>query len=381
LSEIDIVPVKSRRALNEFVGFPYRLHRGDPQWIPQLRVEVKKLLSPKKNPFFEHAEAQYFLARRAGKTVGRIAAFSNRRHNETFDDRVGFFGFFECVDDPETARALFDEAAAWLRSRDLNVLRGPISFTMSTDEVGLLVDGFDTPPAIMTPHNPRYYVRLVEGAGFDKAKDLVSYQSTEAHLDFNGPLIQRLRQGAALLEKRYGLTTRSVDFSRFDAEVALIKELYNKAWESNWGFVPLTEREIDHIAAQLKPIADPDILPFVLKDGKPIGFAVVIPDLNVALKSNPSGRLFPGILKILRAARRISRVRIMLLGTLPEWRRKGIDALLYRHIWDKGYPKGYHWGEAGWILEDNGSMNNALLKMGFEPYKRYRIFERPIRSR
>jgi GNAT superfamily N-acetyltransferase len=144
--------------------------------------------------------------------------------------------------------------------------------------------------------------------------------------------------------------------------------------------VPLTEREIDHVAAQLKPIADPDILPFVLKDGKPIGFAVVIPDLNVALKTNPSGRLFPGILKILWAARRISRVRIMLLGTLPEWRRKGIDALLYRHIWDKGYPKGYHWGEAGWILEDNGPMNNALLKMGFEPYKRYRVYERPIRS-
>jgi GNAT superfamily N-acetyltransferase len=338
VKSVEIVACRSRSHLNEFVGLPYRLHRKDPLWAPQLRMEVKKLLLPKKNPFFDHAEAQYFVARRSGRAVGRIASFRNHRHNEVHEDRVGFFGFFECADDVEAANALFDAAANWLRQRELNVIRGPISFTLETGEAGLLVEGFETPPVVMTPYNPRYYVDLVEQYGFTKAQDLISYQSTEAHLDFDGPLIKRLRQGADLLEKRYGLKTRSIDFSRFDAEIALIKELYNKAWEQNWGFVPLTDREIDHIAAQLKPIADPDIVPFIFKDDRPIGFAVAIPDLNPALKKNPSGRLLPGILKVLWAARRISRVRIMLLGTLPEWRRKGIDAVLYRHIWDMGYP-------------------------------------------
>jgi hypothetical protein len=307
VKSIEIVTCRSRRLLNEFIGLPYRLHGKDPLWVPQLRMEVKKLLLPKKNPFFEHAEAKYFVARRDGRTVGRIAAFQNQRHNDVHEDRVGFFGFFACVDDVAIAHALLDAAAAWLRPRNLNVIRGPISFTLETGEVGLLVKGFETPPVLMTPYNPRYYVDLIERCGFAKAQEMISYQSTEAHLDFEGPLIARLRQGADLLEKRYGLVTRSIDFSRFDAEIALIKELYNKAWEQNWGFVPLTDREIDHIAAQLKPIADPDIVPFIFKDGKPIGFAVAVPDLNPALKNNPSGRLFPGILRILWAARRISR--------------------------------------------------------------------------
>jgi len=377
MAGVTVVPVETRRDLRDFIGLPYRLYRRDPLWVPALRRDVAATLSPTKNPFFQHAEARYFLARRAQSVVGRIAAVHNRAHNDFHGDKVGFFGFFECVDDDEAAAALFDTAAGWLRVRGLEVMRGPASFS-TNDEAGLLVDGFDTPPVLMMPFNPPRYATHVERAGFAKAKDLLVYQSTPAHLDMQGPLVRRLQQHASVLARRYGITIRTLDMQRFDEELMLIKEVYNQAWERNWGFVPLDEREIDHVAAQLKPIVVPDLVPFAMRGGRPIGFGVALPDLNVALKANPSGRLFPGLIKILWAARRIRRVRILLLGVLPEWRNRGLDALLYKELWERGYARGYRWGEAGWILEDNAAMNNALARMGFEVYKTYRLYDRPL---
>jgi GNAT superfamily N-acetyltransferase len=374
---VTVVSVETRRDLQEFIGLPYRLYRGDPLWVPPLRRDVAATLSAKKNPFFHHAEARYFLARRAKSVVGRVAAVHNRAHNEFHDDKVGFFGFFECVDDDEVARPLLAAAADWLRARGLEVMRGPASFS-TNDEVGLLVDGFETPPALMMPFNPPRYGTHIERAGFAKAKDLLVYQSTPAHVDMQGPLVRRLQQRASILARRYGITIRTLDMKRFDDDLMLIKEVYNQAWERNWGFVPMDEREIDHLAAQLKPIIVPDLVPFAMRGGRPIGFAVALPDLNVALKANPSGRLFPGLIKIMWAARRITRVRILLLGVLPEWRKRGLDALLYKELWERGYARGYRWGEAGWILEDNTSMNNALTRMGFEVYKTYRLYDGPL---
>jgi GNAT superfamily N-acetyltransferase len=371
MSSVEVVRVQSGGELNEFIAFPYRLHRRDPLWVPQLRRDVKALLSPAKNPFFHQAEAAYFLARAGGETVGRIAAIENRAHNTFHEDRVGFFGFFETIDQAEVAQALFTTAGGWLRERKLDTLRGPTSFS-TNDEAGLLVDGFETPPVLMMPHNPRYYVKLIEEAGFVKAKDLLVYQS------MHNELPPRLIEGAQLLQKRYRITLRAIQRSRFEEEVALIKELYNRAWERNWGFVPLTERELDYLAAQLKPIMVPDLVVFAFRDNEPIGFAVALPDLNVALKKNPSGRMFPGILKILWAARKISRLRILLLGTVPEWRGKGVDALMYKWIWEHGNAKGFNWGEAGWILEDNSAMRNGMLRLGFEVYKTYRLYDRPL---
>jgi GNAT superfamily N-acetyltransferase len=333
---------------------------------------VKTLLSPTRNPFFDNAEAQYFLARREGKTVGRIAAIHNRAHNAFHQDRVGFFGFFESIDDQDVANALFDAAADWLRARKLDVLRGPASFSTNS-EVGLLVDGFDTPPTLMMSHNPRYYVPLVHGAGFAKAKDLLVFQSTQ-----HERLPERLVKGAALLARRYQISVRQVNLARFDQELLVVKDLYRQAWERNWGFVPMTEREMDHLAAQMRSIIVPELICFAERHGKPIGFAVALPDLNVALKKNPSGRLFPGILKILWAARKIDRTRILLLGTIPEWRGRGVDALLYKHIWERGVAKGFRWGEAGWILEDNVPMKNGLANLGFQVYKTYRMYDRPL---
>jgi len=230
---------------------------------------------------------------------------------------------------------------------------------------------FRDPTFSQVPIAP-YYAGLIEGWGFQKAKDLLAFQTTDDQLP------SRLVEGTALLTRRYKIGLRQLDLKRFPAEVETVKRLYNASWEKNWGFIPMTDAEIDHLAKQLKPVVVPEMVLFAEKAGVPVGFAIALPDLNVALKKNPSGRLFPGILKTLWAARKLTRIRVVLLGTLPEWRGKGIDALLYRGIWENGYAKGYRWAEAGWILEDNFPMRNGLEHMGFEAYKTYRLYDRAL---
>ena len=337
------------------------------------------LLSRTKNPFFEHAEAEYFLAERGDRVVGRIAAIANRLHNETHDDRVGFFGFFEAEDDSAVADALFEAAAAWLRARGFDTMRGPASFSVN-DECGLLVAGFDTPPALMMPHNPRYYAALIEGAGFTKAKDLLVYQGGDRTFRAYDPVPERLERAVTIMRERMGITIRPLNMKDFPAEVERIKAIYNAAWEKNWGFVPMTDHEIDHLAHQFKPVVVADIVPFAEKDGKVVGFGLALPDLNTVFRGNRSGRMSPVVLKLLWALKRetIRRARIPLLGILPEYRGKGLDAVLYHWIWTRAAQHGMYWGEAGWILEDNPAMNAGLLKMRFEVYKTYRLYDRPV---
>jgi GNAT superfamily N-acetyltransferase len=341
-------------------------------------MDVRNLLDRRKNPFFDHAEAEYFLAERGGEVVGRIAAISNRLHNEVHQDRVGFFGFFECRYDEEAAAALFNAAAAWLRSRGHDVMRGPASFSVN-DECGMLVDGFDTPPTLMMPHNPPYYLRLLDGAGFQKAKDLLVYRG-----GYEGqyiPVPARLARGTELIQKRQGITLRPFNVADFDNEVERVKQIYNKAWEKNWGFVPMTDRELDHLAEQFKPVVVPDLIPFAEKDGEVVGFGLCLPDLNAVFHRHRSGRLTPALLIDLLLSlklRRVRRLRILLLGVLPEWRGKGIDAMLYHWIWTRAGQMGISWGEAGWILEDNPAMNAGLRNMEFTVYKTYRLYDRPL---
>ncbi|MDQ3209496.1 MAG: GNAT family N-acetyltransferase [Gemmatimonadota bacterium] len=368
---------RDRRDLKRFIDLPYRLHARDPVWVPPLRRDVELLLSRTKNPFFEHAEAEYFIAEVEGEVVGRIAAISNRLHNETHADRVGFFGFFESRDDQAVADALLAAAADWCRQHGHDVLRGPASFSVN-DECGLLVDGFDSPPALMMPHNPRYYIPLIERAGFAKAKDLWVYQGgTEKHYV---PVPERLARGTELIRQRQGITLRSLNMKDFQGEVERIKELYNGAWEKNWGFVPMTDHEIDHLAEQFKPVVIPEMVPMAEKDGKLIGFGIALPDLNVVFRRHRSGRLFPMILDLLWSLKmkRIRRARILLLGVHPEYRGKGIDAMLYHWIWTRSGDRRIYWGEAGWILEDNPAMNASLEKMTFRVYKTYRLYDRGI---
>ena len=368
-------PARSSQDLKRFIDLPYRLHARDPLWVPPLRRDVATLLSRDKNPFFEHAEAEFLLAERDGEVVGRIAAIHNRLHNETHDDRVGFFGFLECVDDQAVADALFAAAADWLKPRGLDTLRGPASFSVN-DECGLLVDGFDTPPTLMMPHNPRYYPPLLGRAGFVKAKDLWCFEGNDPAGEFG----ERLIRATDLVKRRFGVTVRPLAMRDFDGEVARIKRLYNAGWEKNWGFVPMTDKEIDHLAEQFKPVVVPDLVLFAEKEGQIIGFAISMPDLNTAFRGNRSGAFLPGLVRVLwmLKTRRIHRLRVLLLGTLPEYRGKGVDALLYATIWRNGNANGIHWGEAGWILEDNAAMIAGMLKIGWKPYKTYRLYDRPL---
>ena len=335
------------------------------------------LLSRTKNPFFEHGEAEYFLAERDGVVVGRIAGITNRLHNETHEDRVGFFGFFECINDQTVADALFAAATDRCRAKGHDVLRGPASFSVN-DECGLLVDGFDFPPALMMPHNPPYYVDLVERAGFIKAKNLLVYQGGRE--DVYVPVPERLARGTELIRQRLGITIRPLDLSRFEQEVECIKQIYNAAWEKNWGFVPMTDHEIDHLAEQFRPVVVPDFVPIAEKDGKVIGFGLALPDLNAIFRKNRSGYLLPVLPRLLWALKMktLRRSRIVLLGVVPELRGKAVDAMLYHWIWTKAEKLGFRWGEAGWILEDNAAMNAGLEKMTFRVYKTYRLYDRPI---
>ncbi|MEP6572003.1 MAG: GNAT family N-acetyltransferase [Gemmatimonadota bacterium] len=339
-------------------------------------MDIAALLSKTKNPFFEHADAEYFLAERDGEVIGRIAAIDNRLHNETHGDRVGFFGFFECGLDQDVANALLATATEWVRARGHDTLRGPASFS-TNDECGVLVDGFDTPPTLMMPHNPPYYSTLLEQSGFVKAKDLLVYRGGYESMYI--PVPERLARGTELIQRRQGITIRALNMQDFEGEVARIKEIYNQAWEKNWGFIPMTDHEIDHLAKQFKPVVIPDLVPFAEKDGKIVGFGIVLPDLNEVFARH-NGRIFPAVVDVLWSLKmkRIRRCRILLLGILPEYRGKGIDAMLYHWIWTTSAKHGIYWGEAGWILEDNPAMNAGLEKMNFTVYKTYRLYDRAV---
>jgi GNAT superfamily N-acetyltransferase len=372
-TDVTVTPVRGNADKTAFIRMVYPIYEGNPNWVAPLEMERRDFLDPKKNPFFEFGEVELFLARRGGQVVGRIAAVKDPHYNEFHGTNEGFFGLFECINDAGVARALFEAAAQWLRAKGFAKMLGPMNFS-TNQECGLLVEGFDTPSAIMTTYNPPYYASLIEANGFTKAMDLWSWELSSS---VQPP--EKVARIAEKLRQRDGITVRSVNLKKFEEEVALIKGIYNAAWEKNWGFVPMTEHEIDHLAEQFKPVVIPDLVPIAEKDGKVIGFGITLPDLNVVFRRNRSGRLFPMILKLLWAlkTRKIRRARILLLGVLPEYRGKGVDAMLYHWIWTKSGERGIYWGEAGWILEDNPAMNAGLEKMTFKVYKTYRLYDRP----
>ena len=370
---MSVRPVRTSGDRKRFIDFPYRLHRGDPMWVAPLRMDIASLLDRTKNPFFQHGDAELFLAERDGAVVGRIAAIRNDAHGQYHPDEthVGFFGFFETVEDQAVADALFATAAAWLRERGFTVMRGPASFS-TNDECGLLVDGFDTPPALMNPHHPRYYQRLVEGAGFAKAMDLLCYQST------NSEPPRRLLEGARRMAERFGITLRGLDMKHFWRDVELVKKLYNDAWEMNWGFIPMTDAEMNHMAKQFKPVVVPDLVAFAFIKDEPIGMVLALPDFNVALRHNPSGRLLTGLWHLLTKKKAIHRIRCLTLGVIKKYRRTGADALLYEWLWTRGTAIGYNWCDASWLLESNSAIINGMKHLGFEEYQRLRMYDRAI---
>ncbi len=333
IPNVEITSVKGKRDLDRFVKLPWKIYRGDPNWVPPLIGDTKQMLDPAKNPFHKHAEVELFLGTRHGEPVGRIAAIVNHRHNEFSDEKTAFFGFFETIDDPSVSGALLETARRWAAERGMDRLRGPASFS-TNEECALLVDGFDSTPAVMMPYNPPYYARLIEAAGFVKVKDLVAYFVHQSEFQ-----LERLEKFADGIQKKEAVTIRKIDKKRLDTEVDRFRTVYNQAWERNWGFVPMTDEEIAHMAKSLKPVIDPEIVLFIEKDGAPIGFALALPDVNQAVR-HANGRLFPfGLLKILYHARHIHKARVLVLGLLKEYRGRGLDVLLYLTLIRNGTPK------------------------------------------
>jgi GNAT superfamily N-acetyltransferase len=368
---IDVAPVRGRADHRAFIDLPFRLYHHDPMWVPPLRRDVAHLLSPS-HPFHAHAQVELFLARnRRGRVVGRIAAVKNDAHLAQHGDGAGFFGFFETERDPEIAAAMFDAASAWLVARGLSVMRGPASFSVN-EECGLLVRGFETPPYVMMPHNPSWYAVLIEGAGFTKAKDLIAYWH-----DMNAVPERLMRFGDRLAE-RNEVKIRTLDMTRFKDEVDRVRILYNAGWEANWGNVPMTDAEFADLAKQLKPVVAPSLVLFAEVRGQLAGFALALPNLNVALR-HMNGRLLPiGWALGLWYGRKIDTARVLTLGVLPQYRRTGAPELLYIGMITNCLARGISKGESSWILEDNTLMRRAIEKVGGEAYKTYRLYDKAI---
>jgi len=360
--------------INSFIKLQWKFYRDDRNWVPPLHFDRRKLLNKKKNPFFQHAEMQLFLAEEDGVPVGRIAAITNQRHNDVHEDKVGFFGFFECIDKQKVANALFDAVAEWLRGKGKDTMRGPMNPSVN-DEIGMLIRGFDSPPVILMTYNPPYYPTLCDDYGFEKAKDLYAYL-----LETEKVLTEKLERGQKLVRDRYGLTIRNVDFKNLKQEVVTLKHIYNQAWEKNWGAVAATDAEFDTLAADLSQVvANFKEFVFVAEvNGKPIGFALCLPDINQLLISNKRGWLLPGAWKLMTGTKTIDLLRIIVLGVLPQYRGKGFDAVMYWEIVTRARDRGIFKGEASWVLEDNTMMNHGAKLMNAEAYKTYRIYDKKL---
>lgn len=371
---IEVKPADDRRTFRDFIRLPYQIYDGDPNWVAPLIRDVKTAFNKKKHPFHTHSEVQPYVAYRDGRAVGRIAAINNRNHVAYHEEPVGFFGYFECVNDPEVAAALFDRTAEWLGDRGLETMRGPASFSLN-ETAGLLTLGFDRPPTVMMPYNPEYYVDLITEAGFEAVQSLIGYHLS--HSDAPEKLVELEKK----LEKRLGVRTRTIDMNNFETELERLRDLYNKAWEKNWGFVPMTDAEIDFMAHELKPLVKriPTQVIFAERDdGETIGFTLFLMDANQAL-IHARGRLFPfGLVKILKYLPKMNYCRVLTLGLVPEARGQGIDNLLIMALFRYGAAAGTIGGEFSWILEDNTAMRKPLERIGSVISKRYLLYDRPI---
>ena len=371
----QIKQVETKKDLAAFIDFPHDLFKGDVNYVPELHIAQRDLLSPGKHPFHEHSELQLFLAYEDNIIKGRIAAILNNNHNKFKNKQDGFFGFFDVVDDPEIADMLLKEAAQWLKNKGAQTIIGPVN--PSTNEpCGLLMEGFDQPPVAMMTYNKPYYSTLLEKAGFGKQVDLLAYHLSTATVD------KRTLQLKEILLKRLNnndITIRNINMKDFKAEVERILTVYNDAWAENTGFVPMTDTEFKYLAKDLKMILDKDFCLIAEHKGTVIGFALAIPDINQILIKIKRGRLFPtGIFKLLLGLKKVNYVRVLALGVTPSYRKAGIEACFYSEIIEKAAAKKITGGEASWILENNELMNNGLKKLNAAVSKRYRIFEKVL---
>lgn len=369
---IEIRPVRTRKELRKFTEFPWSIYKNNKHWVPPLISDLEAMLTPGRNPFWEHAERELFLAEREGKVVGRIAAIVCWNYNKLYNDKTGFFGFYESIDDRDVAHALYQKAEEWLRTRGMKKILGPMNPNIN-EEIGFLVRGFDQDPFVMMPYTLPYYTELAGNEGFRKAKDVHSYWASTA--DGMPAKVERIVQAVM---KRYGVKVRPINMKKLEEEARLLKAVHDEAWRENWGAVPFTDAEFEHIVKQLKPIAIPDIVPIVEMNGEPVAMAVAVPDANQILRF-ANGRMFPvGFLKVLFNQSKVNRIRILILGVVSKYRKYGFDALLYHSLYKGAQKHGFAGGEFSWILEDNVDIIRIIEGWGGELTKTYRLYEKEL---
>ena len=374
--QIEVSEVTSAAERTAFIKFPWQIYKDDPVWVPPLIIERKEFLDRQKHPFFRHGDAALFLARSGDEIVGRIMASDDPHYNELHQSNVGCFGLFESIDEPAVASALFERAADWLRTRGRSEMMGPIDY--STNYVcGLLVRGFEYPPMILTAHSPPYYADLIEAWGFTKAMDLYAWWFADP-----ARAEKRLRRLASTLKNRQLPTIRPVNLKQIGNESRRLRELYNEAWQNNWGYVPFTPEEFDYMTKELKPLVIPDLTLIAEVGGQPAGFILCVPDINDALR-HVNGRLtrfgLPiGLAKLLYHKSRLRRMRLVALGVAPKFRRSGVAEMLVLRVIENGMLKRGYFGECSLTLEDNHMINRFMEAIGADPYKTYRIYRRAI---
>ncbi|HSS16407.1 MAG TPA: GNAT family N-acetyltransferase [Candidatus Dormibacteraeota bacterium] len=376
MSKIEISEVSSRRERNAFIKFPWRIYVNDPAWVPPLIIERKAFLDRKRHPFYKHGDAALFLARKNSEIVGRIMASDDPNYNSLHQSNVGCFGLFECVNNRDVAAALFERAESWLRERRRTEIMGPIDY--STNYVcGLLIDGFQFPPTILTAHNPPYYRDLIESCGFTKAKDWYAWWFADP-----AKAVAQLRRLAARFNTHCPASVRSANLGNLRDESRRLRQIYNQAWEKNWGFVPFTEAEIEFMTSELKPLLVPEFAWIAEIANEPVGFTLCLPDINVVL-CGLNGRLtrfgLPiGLIKLLLYKRRIQKGRLIALGVVEKYRRAGIAEMLVLRVMEETMVKRGITGELSMTLEDNFMINRFLEAIGAHRYKTYRIFTRTL---
>jgi len=378
---LTIERVETKKQLREFIKVPWMVYKDDPNWVPWLYFERLEFFDKGKNHFFAHAEADYFIARRDGKAVGTIAAILNHRHNEFHGENVAHFGVFELINDAEAAAALLQAACDWAKERGVDKIIGPMNLS-TNDECGMLLEGYDSPPVILIPYNRPYYHDFMAANGFTKAMDLLSWEVPLEPLVKGNTMPEKVVRVVNALRDRERLTLRPLNLKDLDGEIERLKTVYNSAWEKNWGFVPLTDDELDHLVNGLKPIIDPDIVLIAEKDGEPVGFCLSAPDVNVPLRSiRPGPSLissYIGALRMIRNRHKTPCFRVIALGVLERYRSSGIGALFYLEVVQRGFAKGYKTIDGSWVLETNDPMNKAIAMMGGKVYKKHRVYEKSL---
>ena len=368
LSLISEIPEKN---LIDFVNVPYKLFKENPHWIGELKKDVLHLLDLK-HPFWRHAERKLFIAKKDGQAIGRVAAISNHNYNKFHNETMGFFGFFDCIDDAETAKKLFEQASLWLKEKGATSIRGPVN--PSTNETcGILIEGFDSPPMIMMPYNPSYYPKLMENAGFLKIKDLLAFKRYSQE-----PFTDRFKKILKRIHKSVSIKIKKADTKNLSKELAVFQEIYNEAWSENWGFAPITDDEIADLAKALKPLLKPEYLYFVQIDNKPIGFVLLLPNFNIPLKTL-YGRFTPlNILPFLWKMVNIRQGRFLAMGVKKQYRNRGIELLLIEQAMISAKKFNWDYVELSWTLEDNEKVNKVIDLAGGKTYKKYRIYDKTL---